>query len=237
MPGQFGQRLLEVVVQAVYAVLLRGGDAFQPSLPHEKSPQRLADVRVVADDLRDDVVGSLQGVGQRLHALFRVDVRLRRVLRRRAVLLLRQQQECQRLQTLLPGDGGAGAPLLLIGAVEILYLRQRAGVVDGGSQLIGELALPVDGGLHLLPPLVQIPQVLQSVLQLPQGGVVHGAVLLLAVAGDKGDGAALVQQGDDVLHVLHRLCQLCGQNLCDSLHDCSFQKTVPAHGAGTDAYL
>ena len=146
-------------------------------------------------------------------------------LRRGAVLCLCQQQLRQRLQPLLPGNGGAGAALLLIGAVQILHLRQRGGVVDGDRQLLRQLALPVDGGLHLLPPRLQISQIAQPVLQLPQGGVVHGAVLLLAVAGDEGDGVALIQQGDNVFHGLLGLAQLLGQYLGNGLHEGSFQNT------------
>ena len=157
VPRQLWNGLFKVVVQSVHAVLLRGGKASQPSLPHQQAPQCLADVRVVADDLRDDVVGALQCVGRGLHALLRIDVRLCGRLRRGTVLLLRQQQLRQGLQPLLPGHRGAGAPLLLVGTVQVLHLRQRGGAVDGRRQRIGQLALSLDGGLDLLPPLVQVP--------------------------------------------------------------------------------
>ena len=225
VPRQPGQRLIEVVVQPVHAVLLLDSHAAQVPLPRQEAAQRLAQVGVVAEQLGDDVVGALQGIGHGLHALFRVEVGLGGLLRCGAVLRLGQQQQRQGLQPLLTGGSGAGAPLLLIGAVQILYLRQRGGVVDGGGQLLRQLALPVDGGLHLLPPRLQIPQIAQPVLQLPQGGVVHGAVLLLAVAGNEGDGVALIQQGDDVFHGLLGLVQLLGQYLGNGLHEGSFQNT------------
>ena len=56
---QLGQRLIEVVVQPVDAVLLLGGQTAQVTLPHQQTPQRLAEVRVVAEQLGDDVVGAL----------------------------------------------------------------------------------------------------------------------------------------------------------------------------------
>ena len=153
MSRQPGQYLLKVVVQPVHTVLLAGGHAFQPSLPHQQPPQRLADGRVVGDDLRDDVVRPLQCVRYRLHALLRVDV-VRGGLRRvGAVRPLRQQPLRQRRKPFLPRRRGPGAPLLLIGPVQILHLRQRGGVLNGGGQLLRELALPVDGGQHLLPAL------------------------------------------------------------------------------------
>ena len=218
MSRQPGQYLLKVVVQPVHAVLLAGGHAFQPTLPHQQPPQRLADGRVVGDDLRDDVVRPLQCVRYRLHALLRVDV-VRGGLRRvGAVRPLRQQPLRQRRKPFLPGRRGPGAALLLVGPVQILHLRQRGGALNGGGQLLRELALPVDGGQHLLPALGQITQIAQPVLQLPQGGVVHSAVKLLAVAGDERDGVALVQQGDDIFHMAQGLVQLPGQQLGNSRH-------------------
>ena len=108
--------------------------------------------------------------------------------------------------------------LLLIGAVEILHLRQGGGGVDGGGELLRQLALALDGGLDLLPPLVQIAQVLQPVGQGAQGGIVHGPVELLAVAGDEGDGVALVNEAHHVLHVGLAPAQLPGQYLNDGIH-------------------
>ena len=88
---------------------------------------------------------------------------------------LGQQQLGQRRQSLFPGHGGTGAALLLIGAVQVLHLRQRAGALAMAAASSGvSLLLSLDGGLHLLPPLLQIPQIGEPVLQLPQGGVVHG---------------------------------------------------------------
>ena len=107
---------------------------------------------------------------------------------------------------------------MLIGAVQVLHLRQRPGAVDGRRQLRRQLLLSLDGGLYLLPPLLQIPKIVQPVLQLPQGGVVHAAVQLLPVAGDEGNGVALIQQVDDVLHMDRRGSQLLRQKFRNGLH-------------------
>ena len=125
-------------------------------------------------------------------------------------------------QALLPGHGGPGAALLLVGAVQVLHLRQGGGGVDGGGELLRQLALLLDGLLHRLPAVLQVPQVLEPLLQGPQGGVVHGAVELLAVAGDEGDGVALVQKAHHVLHVLRLLIQLLGNALDNGVHSVSF---------------
>ena len=153
-----------------------------------------------------------------LHTLFRIQESGGGGLRIRAVPALSQQQLGQRLQALFPGHGGPGPALLLIGAVQVLHLRQGGGVVNGGGQLLGELPLAVDGVFDLLPALGQVPQIVQPVLQGPQGRVVHAAVELLAVAGDEGDGVALIQQVDDILHMGQGLFQLPGQNFRDGLH-------------------
>ena len=50
---------------------------------------------------------------------------------------------------------------------------------------------------------------MQAVSQSAQGGIVHGPVELLAVAGDKGDGVSLVDEGNDVLNVLLALVIPC----------------------------
>ena len=88
MTLQVAEGLLKIVVQAVNAVLLRGGEGTQSTPPLQQLPQALADGRIVADPLGDDVIGSLQSVRCRLHALFRIDEARRRILRTGTVTLL-----------------------------------------------------------------------------------------------------------------------------------------------------
>ena len=196
-------------------------------------PQGLADGRVVGDPLRRDVVGAREGVGHGLHPLVGVEVVPGGGLRGRAVPPLVEQQPGQGLQPLLPGHRGPGAALLLIRAVEVLHLRQGGGPVDGGGQLVGELALLLNGFFHRLPALRQPPQILEPVGQGADQLVVHGAVEFLAVAGDKGDGVALVQEGDDVLYVLLRAVQLPGQYCCDGIQNGTLPFVVNAGQTST----
>ena len=231
MSRQLGEGLLKVVVQPVDGVLLPGGQTPQPPLTAQQLPQGLADGGVIRQKLRHDVVGPLQGVGGRLHPLLWVDEALRRLHGVGAVPPLVQQQLRQRRQPFFTGHGGTGAALLLIGAVQVLHLRQRPGAVDGRRQLRRQLPLSLDGGLYLLPPLVQIPQIGEPVLQLSQGGVVHAAVKLLPVAGDEGNGVSPIQQVDDVLHMDRGDLQLLRQNFCNGLHICSFRGRKPGRRA------
>ena len=211
--------LLKIVVQAVNAVLLRGGEGTQSTPPLQQLPQALADGRIVADPLGDDVICSLQSVRRRLHALVRVDEVLGSFLRPGAVSLLGKQQLCQGFQPLFPGYGGAGAAFLLVGAVEILHLCQGLGAVDGGGQFLRQLALLLDGLFHRIPAFLQPAEVLEPFLQRPEGGVVHSAMKLLAVAGNEGDRVALVQQPDHVFHMPGVLIQLLRQRL-NHIHAC-----------------
>ena len=202
-----GEGLGKVIVQAIDAVLLCGGGAAEDPVFHQQLPQPLAQLRVVGNLLGDNVGCPLKGVLRCLHALFQVDV-LRRFLQRvRAVRPLGEEELCQRLQALLLRHRGPGAALLLVGAVQVLHLRQRLGAVDGGGQLLRQLALLLDGEFHRLPPFLEAPEVLEPFLQGPEGGVVHGAVELLAVPGDEGDSVALVQEAHHVFHMLRPLVQ------------------------------
>ena len=128
-----GEGLGEVVVQPVDRVLLHRRLGAELALPLQQRPEGLAEGRVIADGLGDDVGGAGQGVLRRLHALFGIHI-LRRLRRRvRAVRALGEQHLRQGRQPLLPGRGGPGAALLLVGAVQVLHLRQRPGGVDGGG--------------------------------------------------------------------------------------------------------
>ena len=194
---QAAHRLGEVVVQAVDRVLLLGGHRAQHAVFLQHGPQPLADGSVIGEALGQNVAGALEGLLPGFHTLLRADIgggQLQGALPQGAALgvLPRQEQLGQGLQPLFPGHPGAGAALGPVRPVEVLHLRQSGGALQGGGQLRGELALLLDGLPHLAPALLQAPQVGQTVRQLPDGLVVHGAVALLAVAGDEGHGVALV---------------------------------------------
>ena len=54
--------------------------------------------------------------------------------------------------------------------------------------------------------------------------VIHGAMQLLPISGDKGDGISLIQQANYILYLLRRPLQLLGQPLYNDIHfkSCSF---------------
>ena len=197
---QLFQGLLKVVVDAVNRVLLGAGGGLDRAGALHFFPQALADGRVVGKVLGNDVFGALQGRVQVRHAFFPVHKPGGQSLQRGGAQAFAVRAHAgedvlgQGLQAPLPGYAGPCFALGAEGPVQVLHLGQGGGGVDGGCQLGGQLFLLANGGLHLGPALVQAPQVLQALRQRPDGLVVHGSMLLLAVAGDEGDGVALVQQ-------------------------------------------
>ena len=217
------QGLGEIVVQPVHRVLLGGGGGPQGPGALELLPQPLADGRVIGEGFGDDVPRPLEGLLQSLHPLLRGEVGLCQVLwpgpQPVALRVLPGKEELgQGLQALLLGHAGPGAALGPVGPVQVLHLRQGGGALDGLLQFGGQVPLLLDGGLHLPFAGRQAPQVVQPVRQGPDGLVVHGAVLLLAVAGDKGHGVALIQQGHHGLGVLRLYVELRRQSLYHLVH-------------------
>ena len=194
---------LKVVIEPidrVPLVLFCGGGDQDPLGPPQR-PQPLTQGSVVRDLLGHDVGGALERLLRSLHPFFGVHIAGGHKKRLGAVPALGEQERGQGLQTLFTGDGGAGAALLPVGTVQVLHLSQGGRGVNGGGESLSELSLPVDSGLDLAPAFFQIAQVLEAVGQGAQGGVVHGSVEFLAVAGDKGDGIPLVNELDHVFHV------------------------------------
>ena len=198
--GDAPDRFLIVVVHFIGGVFLAVAGGGHHGRPPDVQPQRLADLPVIGDVLGDNVHSAGQGVLCGGHALFGIEVPLRHG-KRLTGRILRPDGGCQRLQSLFPGDAAAGAAFGLIGAVQVLHLGQRFGGKDGLLQLRGQLFLLGDGANDLLPALLQAAQVFQPVAQIAQGGVIQAIGHFLAVAGDKGDGIALVQQADGGFHL------------------------------------
>ena len=230
MPLQAGDGLREIIVQAVDAVILRRGPAHELSLTGNERTQALADVRIVADLLGDNVAGALQGVLNGLNAFFGGEKILRGDLGLRAIALLREEQRGERRKALLLCDRGAGAALLLVGTVEVFDLGKRFGAVDGSGKLVCQLALLVDGVFHRFAALFETAEVPEALFERAQRGVVHRAVQLLAVAGDEGNGVALVEQSHNVFDVLCVFAELPGEHLND-IHSGSFRMSGAETGA------
>ncbi len=209
-----GLLVLEVVLEARrlgarFAQQAGAQDALSP----EPFAQFTRQLGILGEALHEDLLGALQrGLGVR-HPLPGVHVTgsgglwiERRVL---------QQGIGQRLQSGLAGDLRLGAPLGLVGEVEILQSRLGVRHQNGLLQFRGELLLPGDGLENGGAPLFQLAQVVKPLLQGTQLGIVQAAGDLLAVAGDEGNRGAVVQQ----LYGGFHLAGACTEFLGDTLFD------------------
>ena len=213
VPLKLPDALAEIVIEPVDAVLI--GRSFGPEhgLCGNEIAQPAADIGVIGDHLGDDIRRAGERILGGLDAFFGVYVFFGELLRFRQGTALLEQREGERLEPLLLGDGRARAALGLIRTVDILKGGEGRGFVDGVRQLIGELALLLDGFLHSVAPLLEPAQILKAFGEGAQGGVVHRAVQLLAVAGDEGDCVALVNELDDIIDMALLAAKLTGKDL------------------------
>jgi hypothetical protein len=106
-----------------------------------------------------------------------------------------------------------GAPLRLVGQVEVFQPGLGVGGADLGLELVGQLALGGDLDEDRVPALVEFAQVAQALLERAQLRVVERAGGLLAVPGDERHGRAAVEQLDRGVDLAHGDAQLAGDPL------------------------
>ena len=169
----FGDGFRELVVLGIDTVFVFRRFGRDDALRLEGFLQRLADVRIVGDELRDDVRRALQRIVHRLDTLLGVDIRGRRLFECALFDLALPEVHRQRLQALLLRHHGAGAALLLVRAVQVFELGQHGGGVDLCLQFVREFALLLDGVQDLLAALVEVAQVREAVVQFTQDLVVQ----------------------------------------------------------------
>ena len=184
-----------------------------------------ADVGVVADRLGDDVAGAGQG-GLDVGHLFG-QVGGGQGLGRLAAERLVEHQVGQRLQAALAGDAGAGAPLLLVGRVEVFQLGLGRGGLELRLEFGRQLALFRDTGDNGSAALVEGAGVFERLDDGAQLFLVEAAGHFLAVAGDKGQRVAVVEQGDGGLDRLGRQAELRHEALFQAgCHELAFHKGI-----------
>ena len=123
----------------------------------------------------------------------------------------------ERLQTCLAGLLRAGHALFAVGLVEVLDTLELHGLANLLLEFGREFALGVDEQDDILFALLKIAQVGQALVEGAQGDVVHAARGFLAVARDKGDGVALVDELDGRFDVGGLKVKLAGE-LGDKIH-------------------
>ena len=110
----------------------------------------------------------------------------------------------QRLQARLARGLRLGAPLRLVGRIQVFQLDLGSGRGNGRAELRRQLALLLDAGQHRLAALLQLLQIAEPLLQLAQLRVIEPAGPLLAIARDERHGRALGQQFDHGRHLARR---------------------------------
>jgi hypothetical protein len=95
-----------------------------------------------------------------------------------------------------------GAALELEGQIDVFQLLLGRRRRDGLAQRVRELALLFNGAQHYAAALVQFAQINQAGFQGAQLHVVQTVGGFFAVAGNKGDAGAAVQQIYGGLHLL-----------------------------------
>ena len=100
-----------------------------------------------------------------------------------------------------PFSRATWARVLLVGQVDILYLRGVPTPLYALAQGVGEFSLFADGSQDGFLALLQFAELVVQVADGRDLHFVESARALLAVAGDEGNGAALGQKVERGLHL------------------------------------
>ena len=204
MRGQRAKRLLVVLIHEeglrVLSLFVERSHEFCP-LP-KLLAHLLAQRSALGNGLGDDVHRAGECVLRRLYALFRVDELRGVFFRRAAFLVLCENRERQRLQSLFPRDARARAPLLLEGQVDVFQLLHLQRPVERFLNLGRELSLLLDALFDLLLALHEISEARKLALDRAHLLFVKLSRRLLAVARDERHGVALVKERDRRLRLL-----------------------------------
>ncbi|MPM35682.1 hypothetical protein SDC9_82275 [bioreactor metagenome] len=222
-------RLIKLIIEPIDRVLFLGGDGADLCVFRDRIAQFLADAGILGDRLRDDIGRARERLLHGIHSLFRVDKRASEHLQRRQFPPLREDLRRERLQSFFLCDGCARTPLLFIGTIQILQYGEGLRLVNLTVELLRELVLGGDGLLYLLPPLGEISEIGEPLKKVPEGGVIHRSMHLLAIARDERDGISLVNQIDNVFHVCFALVKFPCEKLNLCLHVCSLFLCATPH--------
>ncbi len=209
MVGDGPRRLGELVVRLVGRFFVR---IHRLGLDGGRLLRELAQVghvlRVFGHELGHDILRSRERRLGGVVAGGRVEVALGDLERIVAARGLHEDEVGERLQAGVAGLRGARGALLAIRLVEVLDALEHRGRADLVQKLRRELALHVDEVDDVRLALLEVAQVGQAVVERAQGNVVHPARDLLAVARDKRDGGAFVDERDHGLDTRYGLAEL-----------------------------
>ena len=171
-------------------------------------------IGIVGDHLRQDILCALKRILRGSHFLLSRDIS-GRFLQGRMIRRLGQDPVRKPLQAFLPGDTGAGPAFGTERPVQILNRHLGLRILDLGAQGRRQFPLGLDALDDLFLFVLEIAQIGQPLIQRAKLLIVQCPCRLLAVAGDKGDGIALVDQRDRRLHLPQLHLQLTGDHFRD----------------------
>ena len=136
MIQQTGDGLRKIVIQLIYAVFLciLRSLAGERALAHHQITEILADIRIIREVLRNDVVGTLQGFFNSIDTLFWIYKIL--CQQGRILAVLGKDCQCQRFQTFFPGHGATGTALLFIRTVQIFHFGHGSSCINGSREFL-----------------------------------------------------------------------------------------------------
>ena len=178
------------------------GTADHYAIRHHHAADGFAELGILADPLRDDVTGALQGFGRGADAFFFADEGIGQVGERGGAGLLIPKKLGERFEALIASDGGLGPALGLVRKVQIFEFGLLQRRLDAGLQFRTELALLLDGLEDRFPALLQFPEVLQLLLDVTDLDFIQVAGDFLAVPRDERHRGPFVEESDDRHHAL-----------------------------------
>ena len=199
MPRNLLHGFFEIVVHLIYALrFLVFGRAGDHTLFHGGLPDVNPVIRIVGNTLRNDILRALQRLLRGGHLLILLRIAACHIcgggLQQRRLGVLGQDIVRQRLQPLRLRHAGAGLSLGTVRPVQIFHHYQRLGRQYLLLQLFRQFTLFLDASQHLFLLLLQIAQICEALMQIPQLLVVQRTRRFLSVSGNKGDGAAFVDK-------------------------------------------
>ena len=114
---------------------------------------------------------------------------------------VRQKSVGERFETRFLRNGRARAALALIGRIEVFELLLGLGVQKAFLQGVIELALSLNCGKDCLATIIKLSEIHQTLFERPQLRIRESAGHFLAVAGNKRNGCAFVEESDGSFHL------------------------------------
>src|SRR6266849_5117485 len=246
MRRHLGQVLGEIEIIAEFGASLLFTVAHLGREPADRPhllAQRADQIGVLREAFDQDRAGAVERGGSVGDLLLGIDEAHRRD--RWIVLWSREQQIGQRLEAGLFGYLGLGAALRLERQIDVFKSAFAGGGANCCFERVIELALIADRIQDDDAALLKLAQIAQAFVERAQLRIIERAGRFLAIAGNEGQGCALVEhrpRGCDLLFANAKL--LCDLSINGSGHACTYcdgsgcrdgaDNSGPPHGADMD---